>query len=132
MSCTLYDQARMKLADSGLQQSLTVQWHVVVQGLRSIQSASPRLPVRKYDFDWHFMLRELRDAGTVEAMWQKLEALLPESGLACGVMEPATGLADAADGADAAQPEATAGVAPRCPRCKRRIGFGKATFLETI
>ena len=82
-------------------------WHAMAQGLRSLQSASPRLPVRKYDFDWHFMLRELRDAGTVEAIWQKLEALLPESGLACGVMELATG------GSDAAQAESTAG--PRSP-----------------
>ena len=78
----------------------------MLQGLRSLQSASPRLPVRKYDFDWHFMLRELRDAGTVEAIWQKLEALLPESGLACGVMEPAIGGVS-----DAAQAESTAGSA---------------------
>jgi len=81
-------------------------WHTTVQGLRSLQSASPRLPVRKYDFDWHFMLRELRDAGTVEAIWQKLEALLPESGLACGIMEPATGEPDPAQAESTAGPPA--------------------------
>ena len=73
------------------------------QGLRSIQSSAPKLPVRKYDFDWHFMLREMRDVGTVEAIWQKLESLLPDSGLACGVME-------AADAPAAAESQPSAGT----------------------
>ena len=77
-------------------------WYYCWQGLRSIQSGAPKLPVRKYDFDWHFMLREMRDVGTVEAVWQKLESLLPESGLACGVMEDATAEDTAAESHPAA------------------------------
>ena len=86
------------------------------QGLRSIQSGAPKLPVRKYDFDWHFMFREMRDVGTVEAVWQKLESLLPESGLACGVMEDA----DAGRAAAESQPAAgTFAITSR--RVQRRL-----------
>ena len=64
-----------------------------LQGLRSMQRTGPKLAVRKYDFDWHGMLKELREGSTVEALWVKLQGLLPESGLASGVMEPCGALA---------------------------------------
>ena len=55
--------------------------------------------MRKYDFDWHGMLKELRDAGTVEALWSKLQSLLPAAGLAHGTMQPAPPPAAAAGAA---------------------------------
>lgn len=62
-------------------------WSDLPQGLRSMQRVGSKLAVRKYDFDWHGMLKELRESSTVEALWTKLQSLLPESGLASGVME---------------------------------------------
>ena len=52
-----------------------------------MQRRGPRMAVRKYDFDWHGMLKELKESSTVEALWTKLQSLLPESGLASGITE---------------------------------------------
>ena len=90
------------------------------QGLRSVQAGLPKLPVRKYDFDWHSMLREMRDVGTVEAIWQKLESLLPESGLACGVME------DAGAGGALAWPQPEASKRATTGRCPVKGMVGQA------
>ena len=42
------------------------------------------LPVHIRNFDWHASLKDFREAGTVEALWQVLQPLVPGCGMASG------------------------------------------------
>ena len=38
----------------------------------------PGLPVRVINFDWHGMVKELREKGTVEGLWALLESIISQ------------------------------------------------------
>lgn len=42
------------------------------------------LPVQIRNFDWHASLRDFREAGTVEALWQISQPFVPGCGMALG------------------------------------------------
>ena len=42
------------------------------------------LPVQIRNFDWHASLKDFRETGTVEALWQVLQPFVPACGMASG------------------------------------------------
>lgn len=42
----------------------------------------PGLPLRVINFDWHGMVKELREKGTVEGLWALLESIVSQVSLA--------------------------------------------------
>ena len=54
----------------------------------------PGTPLHIINFDWHGMMRDLKEKQTVLCLWEHLTALLPRSDLSAGTMEPAPSDAD--------------------------------------
>ena len=48
------------------------------------------LPVQIRNFDWHASLKDFREAGTVEALWQISQPFVPGCGMAVGSINPST------------------------------------------
>lgn len=48
--------------------------------------AGPQLQI--INFDWHGMIRDLKEKESVRCLWEHLQGLLPQSDVACGTMEP--------------------------------------------
>ena len=48
------------------------------EGVRSVRKRLPGLPVRVINFDWHGMVKELREKGTVEGLWALLESIVSQ------------------------------------------------------
>ena len=60
------------------------------EGARHVRrSLGPTTPLQIINFDWHGMIRDLKERETVRCLWEHLQGLLPRSGLSAGVMEPA-------------------------------------------
>ena len=47
-------------------------------------SAAPQI----INFDWHGMIRDLKEKESVRCLWEHLQGLLPQSDLSHGTMEP--------------------------------------------
>jgi len=47
--------------------------------------------VQVRNFDWHASLKDFREAGTVEALWQSLQPFVPGCGMALGSISPPAG-----------------------------------------
>eukprot|EP00891_Asterochloris_glomerata_P005930 jgi/Astpho2/5930/Aster-02418 len=72
------------------------------EGVRAVRKSCPRAPIKVLNFDWHGMMKEIREKESVAALWQLLGSLVPASGVAAGVMERLP------------QPAAQVTVADRC------------------
>ena len=48
------------------------------EGVRRVRKALPAPPLRVLNFDWHGMIKELREQATVEGLWTLLEGILPQ------------------------------------------------------
>ena len=53
------------------------------EGVRWVRKQLPGLPVRVINFDWHGMVKELREKGTVEGLWALLESIISQVSIAC-------------------------------------------------
>ena len=53
------------------------------EGVRSVRKQLPGLPVKVHNFDWHGMVKELREKGTVEGLWVLLESIVSQVSLQC-------------------------------------------------
>ena len=53
------------------------------EGVRSVRKQLPGLPVKVHNFDWHGMVKELREKGTVEGLWVLLESIVSQVGFQC-------------------------------------------------
>lgn len=51
------------------------------EGVRSVRKQLPGLPVKVHNFDWHGMVKELREKGTVEGLWVLLESIISQVSL---------------------------------------------------
>lgn len=70
------------------------------EGTRQVRKALGQgTPLQIINFDWHGMIRDLKEKETVRCLWQHLQALLPRTDLSAGSMEPvhASAPADASD-----------------------------------
>lgn len=47
-------------------------------------------PLQIINFDWHGMIKDLKEKETVRCLWEHLQGLLPRSDLSSGTMEPVT------------------------------------------
>jgi hypothetical protein len=45
-------------------------------------------PLQIINFDWHGMIKDLKEKETVRCLWEHLQGLLPRSDLSSGTMEP--------------------------------------------
>lgn len=45
-------------------------------------------PPHIINFDWHGMIRDLKEKESVRCLWEHLQGQLPQSDLSCGDMEP--------------------------------------------
>ncbi len=45
-------------------------------------------PLQIINFDWHGMMKDLKEKETVRCLWEHLQGLLPRSDLSSGSMEP--------------------------------------------
>lgn len=45
-------------------------------------------PLHIINFDWHGMIKDLKEKETVRCLWEHLHGLLPRSDLSSGTMEP--------------------------------------------
>ncbi len=58
---------------------------IAAQAVRLLRKpAAGELPVQVRNFDWHASLKDFREAGTVEALWQSVQPLVPGCGMAAG------------------------------------------------
>lgn len=48
------------------------------EGVRWVRKQLPGLPLRVINFDWHGMVKELREKGTVEGLWALLETIISQ------------------------------------------------------
>lgn len=48
------------------------------EGVRRVRKAMPGAELRVLNFDWHGMIKELREEPTVEGLWTLLESILPQ------------------------------------------------------
>ena len=48
------------------------------EGVRTVRKRLLGLPVRVINFDWHGMVKELREKGTVEGLWALLESIVSQ------------------------------------------------------
>ena len=48
------------------------------EGVRWVRKQLPGLPVRVINFDWHGMVKDLREKGTVEGLWALLETIISQ------------------------------------------------------
>lgn len=53
------------------------------EGVRWVRKQLPGLPVRVINFDWHGMVKELREKGAVEGLWALLESIISQVSIAC-------------------------------------------------
>lgn len=70
------------------------------EGTRQVRKALGQgMPLQIINFDWHGMIKDLKEKETVRCLWQHLQALLPRTDLSAGSMEPlpANAPADASD-----------------------------------
>ena len=70
------------------------------EGTRQVRKAlGPGTPLHIINFDWHGMIKDLKEKETVRCLWQHLQALLPRTDLCAGSMEPlpASASADATE-----------------------------------
>ena len=59
------------------------------EGTRQVRKALGQgTPLHIINFDWHGMIRDLKEKETVRCLWQHLQALLPRTDLSAGSMEP--------------------------------------------
>lgn len=59
------------------------------EGTRQVRKAlGPGTPLQIINFDWHGMIRDLKEKETVRCLWEHLKVLLPRSDLSAGTMEP--------------------------------------------
>lgn len=68
------------------------------EGTRQVRKGlGPGTPLQIINFDWHGMIRDLKEKETVRCLWEHLRLLLPRSDLSAGIMEltPATARAHA-------------------------------------
>ncbi|KAL3148494.1 hypothetical protein ABBQ38_013936 [Trebouxia sp. C0009 RCD-2024] len=68
------------------------------EGTRQVRKGlGPGTPLQIINFDWHGMIRDLKEKETVRCLWEHLRLLLPRSDLSAGTMEltPATATAHA-------------------------------------
>ena len=54
------------------------------QGSGRAASTAPQI----INFDWHGMIRDLKEKESVRCLWEHLQGQLPQSDLSCGGMEP--------------------------------------------
>ena len=52
------------------------------EGLRTVRKRLPGAPLRVINFDWHGMVKDLREKGAVEGLWALLETIVSQ------VLEP--------------------------------------------
>ena len=55
------------------------------EGVRWARKQQPGLPVRVINFDWHGMVKELREKGTVEGLWALLESIISQVSALCNL-----------------------------------------------
>ena len=70
------------------------------EGTRQVRKALGQgTPLQIINFDWHGMIKDLKEKETVRCLWQHLQALLPRTDLSAGSMEalPASAPADASN-----------------------------------
>ncbi len=54
------------------------------------RTLGPGTPLQIINFDWHGMMKDLKEKETVRCLWEHLQGLLPRSDLSSGSMEPVT------------------------------------------
>ena len=54
------------------------------------RSLGPSAPLQIINFDWHGMIRDLKEKETVRCLWEHLQGLLPRSDLSSGTVEAAS------------------------------------------
>ncbi|BDA46239.1 probable phosphoinositide phosphatase SAC9 [Coccomyxa sp. Obi] len=59
------------------------------EGLRTVRKRLPGAPLRVINFDWHGMVKDLREKGAVEGLWALLETIVSQSDISVGTLEPA-------------------------------------------
>lgn len=52
------------------------------------KSLGPGAPMQIINFDWHGMIRDLKEKETVRCLWEHLQGLLPRTDLSAGTMLP--------------------------------------------
>lgn len=48
------------------------------EGLRTVRKRLPGAPLRVINFDWHGMVKDLREKGAVEGLWALLETIVSQ------------------------------------------------------
>lgn len=67
------------------------------EGTRQVRRAlGPGTPLQIINFDWHGMIRDLKEKETVRCLWEHLQGLLPRTDLSAGTMESMPASAPAA------------------------------------
>lgn len=67
------------------------------EGTRQVRRAlGPSTPLQIINFDWHGMIRDLKEKETVRCLWEHLQGLLPRTDLSAGTMESMPASAPAA------------------------------------
>ncbi|KAK9818315.1 hypothetical protein WJX72_010447 [[Myrmecia] bisecta] len=60
------------------------------EGVRTVRRAFPNIPIRVLNFDWHGMIKELKEKGTVEGLWELLQTVMSQANVSQGTLEPVT------------------------------------------
>lgn len=48
------------------------------EGVRRVRKSLPGAPLKVINFDWHGMMKDLREHATVEGLWALLESICPK------------------------------------------------------
>lgn len=54
---------------------------------KSNKQTGAALQLQIINFDWHGMIRDLKEKETVRCLWEHLQGMLPQSNVASGTME---------------------------------------------
>ena len=59
------------------------------EGVRHARQSSKQAGTAPHiiNFDWHGMIRDIKEKESVRCLWEHLQGLLPQSDLSCGTME---------------------------------------------
>ena len=59
------------------------------EGVKQVRRRlGPGTPLQIINFDWHGMMKDLKEKESVRCMWEHLQGLLPRTDLSSGTMEP--------------------------------------------
>ena len=48
------------------------------EGVRRVRRSLPGAPLKVLNFDWHGMMKDLKENATVEGLWMLLESICPQ------------------------------------------------------